>query len=100
MAVFAYNTTPHSGTLYSPFYLIYGRIPHLPIDVTLENYDTSGYTNYDEYTRGIETTWKLVKESAILNSHVHRENYKKYYHAHTQRMHKYKKHQKVLVELQ
>ena len=33
--VHAYNCTQNSATEFSPYYLMYGRQPHLPVDVTL-----------------------------------------------------------------
>lgn len=33
--VYAYNVTPHSTTGYSPYYLLFGVQPHLPIDALL-----------------------------------------------------------------
>lgn len=33
--VYAYNVTPHSSTGYSPYYMLFGMQPHLPVDALL-----------------------------------------------------------------
>ncbi|KAI2645563.1 Retrovirus-related Pol polyprotein [Labeo rohita] len=58
--VHAYNCTRHESTGYSPFYLLYGRNSHLPVDLIfglVEKADEvthkGGKEQYDRKTRGV-----------------------------------------------
>lgn len=77
IAAFAYNTTLHSATYYLPFYLVYNKRPHLPIDLTLQSGCTEAYGNYNDYCRSMETKW--AKKLALLQNGIEKERYKQYF---------------------
>ena len=56
--LFSYNTTPHQGTGESPFYLMFGREPRLPIDFLLGR--------VQDPVRGEVQDW-VVEHQARLN---------------------------------
>lgn len=47
--VFAYNVTVHSSTGFTPYYLMFGRDPYLPIDFLLGNDDRSQTQDLDRW---------------------------------------------------
>lgn len=58
--VYAYNVTPHSTTGYSPYYLLFGVEPHLPVDALLGR-ETRGTTNHD---------WLAVHQKRLMEAHA------------------------------
>lgn len=56
---FAYNCTVHESTGYAPFYLMFGRIPKLPVDVMFGNLEgDSDVIDYDKYVKRLRTDLK------------------------------------------
>ena len=64
--LFAYRTSPQTSTGESPFYLLYGRDPHLPSDSALNAPKDRRMMNLNDYKAELTTrfadAWKLAQE--------------------------------------
>ena len=58
--VHSYNCTQHSSTGYSPYYLLFGREPKLPLDLLLCTKKETEDVNHHQYARN----WKLRMQQA------------------------------------
>ena len=69
--VHAYNCTRHEATGYSPFYLLFGRTPRLPIDLAFNVKDNNNTTNYSQYV----SKWQAaMKEAYTKASNLAKQN--------------------------
>jgi transposase InsO family protein len=78
--VHAYNSTEHESTGYSPFYLMFGRQPRLPVDVAMglpeEREKDVTYTDFvSDLREKLNYTYKLATKAADKS----RQKQKKYY---------------------
>ncbi|MCG8432029.1 MAG: hypothetical protein MJA29_12770, partial [Candidatus Omnitrophica bacterium] len=77
--VHAYNCTQHTSTGYSPYYLMFGRKPKLPIDALLPTApDEEGKINY-EYTRQLKDKVKSAYDTARKHIEKSQQNQKRNY---------------------
>ncbi|KAL6462437.1 hypothetical protein MHYP_G00288590 [Metynnis hypsauchen] len=63
--VYAYNVTPHATTGYSPYFLLYGVDPHLPVDALLAN-ENGNNKNLD---------WLAVHQNRLKEAHARAKEY-------------------------
>ena len=82
MLVHTYNYTQNSATGFSPYYLMYGRQPHLPVDVILGLAPhTITEPNISKFIQKIKecTKWAQTKVEAFQGKEVqrHKWNYDK-----------------------
>ena len=63
---FTYNTSYHSSTAFSSFYLLYLREARIPIDLVMENVSESIPANWDDYVTEMrdrmEKTFRIVRD--------------------------------------
>jgi transposase InsO family protein len=66
--VFAYNTSVHATTKFSPYQLIYGRDPRLPLDLLLED-STTPYLDETQFglqiSETLRETFKKVRQAQL-----------------------------------
>uniref|UniRef100_A0A8C5GZV1 Gypsy retrotransposon integrase-like protein 1 n=1 Tax=Gouania willdenowi TaxID=441366 RepID=A0A8C5GZV1_GOUWI len=69
---FVYNCTAHENTGFPPFYLMFGRVPRLPVDVLFRSVlHDSTVTGYDKY---VESLVSDLKEAMVVaQEHVAKE---------------------------
>lgn len=67
---FAYNCTAHESTGYAPFYLMFGRIPRLPVDVMFHNVERDDeVTDYHSYIKRVRKDLKEALAAAQANAY-------------------------------
>lgn len=76
-AVFAYNTTPHTVTKFTPFELLFGRIANLPGE--LQKGKPGPLYNYEDLVQGLRFKLKASYEIARNNIVKAKENQKEQY---------------------
>lgn len=76
MATFAFNTTIHSSTKYTPYELVFGYLPRLPTSITQP---PEFHYTYDDYIQDLKMKLNKSYEIAKQNIHESKETNKRYY---------------------
>ncbi len=72
---FAYNATVHETTGYAPFFLMFGRIPRLPVDIMFNQVlDNPEVADYDSYARSLLSYLKNAMHIAQKHSSVEQQH--------------------------
>lgn len=79
--VHAYNATRHESTGFSPFYLMFGRHPRLPIDVAMSIPEEEKENSYSDFISSLkkrmEYTYQLASEKANKSRAKQKHHYDK-----------------------
>ena len=78
---FAYNCTKCEVTGFSPFYLLYGRNPRLPVDILFELTDNTGKMSHQEYMKRwkeqMKEAYEIAREGVKKAAGQSKKNYDK-----------------------
>ena len=77
--VFYYNSTPHETTKLSPYELMYGRKPKLPIDIQFEEITEGTNRTTTEYLKDLKDKMDHTKKIVEMYSEKAKQKNKKYY---------------------
>lgn len=77
--VHAYNATKHETTGHSPFFLMFGRHPRLPIDAILGVPEGEEETGYSEYVENLKQRLQQAYDLAGEEARKSQQHQKKYY---------------------
>ena len=75
----AYNCTRNETTGYSPFYLMFGRHPRLPIDLVLGTETTNETQNYNTYVSELKKQLSVAYDIARRQSSISKKKNKQLY---------------------
>ena len=64
LLVHAYNCTKHDTTGFSPYYLMFGRHPRIPMDLVLGKVEDQDTTSVDQYVASLQNQLKKAFEVA------------------------------------
>lgn len=77
--MFAYNTSVQDSTKFSPFFLLYGRSPKLPPELTLCSSNSKTYIELEEYltevSKRISDSWELARANIQTSQDKQKEYY-------------------------
>ncbi|KAL1255089.1 hypothetical protein QQF64_013150 [Cirrhinus molitorella] len=77
---FAYNSTAHESTGFAPFFLMFGRIPRLPVDLMFQSVDRdNNFADYDQYVRKLKDNLKEAMLIAQANNTASQQRQTDYY---------------------
>ena len=84
LALFAYHSTQHASTGYTPFELHLGRVPRSNLDTIAESLIETGHSSAKEYLEGIQrrmsTVHKLAQQNLIKSMEQRKLHYDKKQH--------------------